>query len=115
MVGDMMSFTGNGLKDWFWQRITAVFLGIYALSAVYFFAMHPNLDYPTWFELFHKSCVKVFSIAALLAFVVHAWIGVWTVSSDYLKCAYILLTAQLLLVSFLFALLLIGIAGLWSI
>ena len=49
-----------------------------------FVLLHPGLDYPQWRAYFGNAAMQVFSMMALLSLVVHAWIGMWAVSTDYL-------------------------------
>ena len=103
MVTDVTSLTGNGLKDWLIQRVTAVYFAVYSLFLLGFLLMHPQLSYTDWQALFHCEYFQVASVIALLTLSLHAWIGVWTVTTDYIKCAVIRLSVQLLV-----ALLLLG-------
>ena len=84
MVTAVTSMGRNGLADWVMQRVTAVVLLAYTLfiTGVIFFG--PSLDYAEWKALFALTWVRVFSLAALLSIAIHAWIGLWSVSTDYL-------------------------------
>ena len=103
MVTDVTSLTGNGLKDWLIQRVTAVYFAVYSMFLLGFLLMHPQLAYGPWQALFHGVFFQVASVIALLTILLHAWIGVWTVTTDYIKCTVIRLLVQLLV-----ALLLLG-------
>ena len=103
MVSDVTSLTGNGLKDWLIQRVTAVFFAAYSLFLLGFLYMHPQLNYSEWQALFHMTSVQIATVIALFTLTLHAWIGVWTVTTDYIKCTAIRLSVQLLV-----ALLLVG-------
>ncbi len=103
MVTNVTSLTGNGLKDWLIQRFTAVFFAVYSLFLLGFLLTHPHLLYSDWSALFHTVLFQVASVIALLTLSLHAWIGIWTVTTDYIKCTAIRLSVQLLV-----ALLLLG-------
>ena len=103
MVTDVTSLTGNGLKDWLIQRVTALYFAVYSLFLLGFLLLHPQLSYATWQDLFHCEYFQVASVIALFTLLLHAWIGVWTVTTDYIKCTVIRLSVQLLV-----ALLLLG-------
>jgi succinate dehydrogenase / fumarate reductase membrane anchor subunit len=60
-----------------------VILLAYVIFLVLVFACHPNLDYSQWKALCSRTSVEVFSTMALLAAVSHAWIGMWSVLTDY--------------------------------
>lgn len=84
MVTTVTSFGRSGLSDWLLQRITAVVLLAYLLCVGGFVLLHPGLDYAQWKAYFGNAAMQVFSMMALLSLLAHAWIGMWTVSTDYL-------------------------------
>ncbi|MCP5180360.1 MAG: succinate dehydrogenase, hydrophobic membrane anchor protein [Pseudomonadales bacterium] len=84
MVTNATSFSRSGLSDFIIQRLTAVVLGAYALCVLAFFVGHPGLDYAALTGFFGNFSMKIFSTAAVLSTVAHAWIGLWTVGTDYL-------------------------------
>jgi succinate dehydrogenase / fumarate reductase membrane anchor subunit len=96
MVSDITSLTGNGLKDWLIQRVTAIFFAIYVLYLFGYFLWHPQLQYSEWQALFHGSVFRIATGIALLALTLHAWIGIWTVTTDYMKCTAVRLSVQML-------------------
>ena len=84
MVTAVTSFGRSGLYDWLLQRFTAVVLLSYVLCVLGFILVTPQLDHTTWRAYFAGTPMKVFSMMALLSLVAHAWIGLWSVSTDYL-------------------------------
>jgi succinate dehydrogenase / fumarate reductase membrane anchor subunit len=42
------------------------------------------MDYAHWKAVFDSNLMRMFSLITLLALCAHAWIGMWTVSTDYL-------------------------------
>lgn len=82
MVTAVTNYGRSGLHDWVMQRITAVILLAYTvfIFAVVFLC---DLDYSGWKSLFDQTWVKVFSLGAILSIALHAWIGLWSVSTDY--------------------------------
>lgn len=101
MVTNVTSLTGNGLKDWLIQRVTAVFLIIYAIFMVSFLLYHPHLTYVEWSALFHNLLFKLATVTALIAISLHSWVGIWTVTTDYMKCTALRLTVQMLVLAWL--------------
>lgn len=114
MVTNVTSLTGNGLKDWLIQRATSVFIAAYSLFLFAFIIGHPHLAYPQWQALFANNWFKVASIVALLSLALHTWVGVWTVTTDYLKCTAIRLAVQLAVVVWLSAQVIWGIMIMWG-
>ncbi len=84
MVTTVTSFGRSGLYDWLLQRFTAVVLLAYFSCVLGFILVTPVLDYAAWRAYFAGTPMKVFSMMALLSVVAHAWIGLWSVSTDYL-------------------------------
>lgn len=88
MVTNSTSLTHNGIKDWLIQRVSAVILAAYIVLLLCLMVAHPNIDYATWSALFQPLWMKCFTLLAMLSLIAHAWVGVWTVLTDYLHCAY---------------------------
>ena len=84
MVKAVTSFGRSGLSDWFLQRISAVILLVFTLCVGSFLVLNPDLDYARWKVFFDNTAMRIFSLLALLSIIVHSWIGLWSVSTDYL-------------------------------
>ena len=67
------------------QRISAVVLASYSVFMVIYLLVNPQLDFAQWDALFGMTSVRIFSLMALLSLGAHCWIGLWSVSTDYLK------------------------------
>ena len=85
MVSQVTGLSRNGVSDWVIQRVTAVVLAAYTLCILGFVLVTPNLDHATWSAFFSRTSMQVFTLLALLSTCAHAWIGMWTVGSDYLQ------------------------------
>jgi len=83
MVTNVTSWGRNGLYDWLVQRASAVVLGVYFLCVFSFFVATPNISYELWHAYMTSTYMKVFTMIALLSFMGHAWVGLWTVATDY--------------------------------
>jgi succinate dehydrogenase / fumarate reductase, membrane anchor subunit len=114
MVTNVTSLTGNGLKDWLIQRISALFLMGYIIFLFGFVLLHPGLDYSRWHELFHSRLVQATSVLALVSMLLHAWVGIWTVTTDYIKCTVIRLSVQMLVALCLLAEVIWGCMIVWG-
>ena len=84
MVTNVTNFSRSGLYDWMAQRVSAVVLAAYFLFLLGYVALHPGLTYEDWRGLFSQSWMRIFSLLALLGLAVHAWVGMWTITTDYL-------------------------------
>mgnify|MGYP001569567444 FL=1 len=100
MVTNVTSFGRSGLYDWLIQRITAVVLAVYFVTLLGYLLLTPDLDYQQWQKLFSATWMRIASLMALMALCAHAWIGMWTISTDYLTSD--MLGGKATLVRFLF-------------
>ncbi|MDT8428846.1 MAG: succinate dehydrogenase, hydrophobic membrane anchor protein [Pseudomonadales bacterium] len=89
MVTNVTSFGRSGLYDWLIQRISAVILAVYFLGLLAYILANPELSHAQWKELFTAPWMRIVSLLALLSLCAHAWIGMWTISTDYLTKAMI--------------------------
>ena len=84
MVASITNSSRSGLYDWIIQRVSAVILLAYSLCILGSFVLHPDMDYARWHALFESNPMRIFSLISLLALCGHAWIGMWTVATDYI-------------------------------
>lgn len=114
MVTNVTSLTGNGLKDWLIQRVTAVYFAAYVVFLCAFLLCHPALTFVQWHDLFANRIVQVGTILALSALSLHAWIGIWTVTTDYMKCTVLRLSVQLFVILWLLSQFIWGLIIIWG-
>lgn len=114
MVTNVTSLTGNGLKDWLIQRVTAVYLAIYAIFLLGYLLINPALYYAQWHDLFHLIWFQIATVLALTTILLHAWIGLWTVTTDYIKCTAIRLSVQMVIIAWLLGQFIWGLMILWG-
>ena len=84
MVTNVTNLGRSGLYDWLIQRFSAVILAAYTLCILGSFVVHPDMDYEQWRAIFDSNVMRFFSLITVLALCAHAWIGMWTISTDYL-------------------------------
>lgn len=89
--------TGSGARDWVMQRISAVILAVYSVVLVGFFLFN-QVDYVAWHGFMMSLPMKLFSLLAILSLVAHAWVGMWTVLTDYVKSSGLRLFLQSLII-----------------
>lgn len=114
MVTNVTSLTGNGLKDWLIQRVTAVYFAVYSIFFFAFLMTHPDLSFQQWYALFANIPFQVATAIALLALTLHAWIGIWTVTTDYMKCTVLRLSVQLIVALWLLSQFIWGLMIVWG-
>lgn len=84
MVTSATSLGKNGVSDWMIQRVSAVILGVYFICILSFFVTTPDLTFAQWQGYMGSMYMKIFTFIALVSLAGHAWVGLWTVSTDYL-------------------------------
>ena len=84
MVTNVTNLSRSGLYDWMAQRVSAVVLAAYFIFLIGYIVAHPGLEYAQWHELFAHNGMRIFSLLALVALGAHAWVGMWTIATDYL-------------------------------
>jgi succinate dehydrogenase / fumarate reductase, membrane anchor subunit len=114
MVSSVTSLTGNGLKDWLIQRLTAVYLAIYSVLLVSVWIGCSPWSYAKWTTLFHTPWFQVATVLALFTILLHAWIGIWTVTTDYIKPTVLRLIVQSSVMFVLLAQLIGGFMMIWG-
>lgn len=111
--------SGYGTMDFIAQRVTAVILAVYSvlfLLAVIF----TKIDYDSWVNLFTFTWFggfptgKISASLAFLALAYHAWVGVRDIWMDYITCATLRLSLQVLTVMWLVSSVVYFASVLWS-
>ncbi|MEO6698735.1 MAG: succinate dehydrogenase, hydrophobic membrane anchor protein [Paraperlucidibaca sp.] len=115
------SFSRSGLSDWLAQRVSAVILAVYTVWLFGWIIAHPGVDYATWHSFMTTTPMRIFTLLALLSFVGHAWIGMWTVTTDYMtsmqmgpKANVLRLLVQMAMAIALFVVIVWGIQIIWG-
>lgn len=85
MVKSVLSVAHEGLRDWVIQRLSAVIMAVYSVGLFTFILTTPELSFAEWHGLFAETWVKVATLLFVLALAMHAWIGMWTIFTDYVK------------------------------
>lgn len=85
MVNSVTSLGRSGVYDWLMQRVSAVVLALYTLFLVGYMVAAGDMDYARWAALFEQTWMRVFSLLALISLGIHAWVGLWTITTDYIK------------------------------
>lgn len=115
MVNNAASFGRSGVHDFILLRASAIVLALYTIFLAGFFIVTPEVTYEIWKDLFSGTCFKVFSMLAILAVLIHAWIGIWQVLSDYVKPACVRGVLQFIFAVTLLAYFLGGMITVWGV
>jgi succinate dehydrogenase / fumarate reductase membrane anchor subunit len=114
MVTAVTSFGRSGLSDWLVQRVSAVILGVYSLFMVAYLLLNPDLEFTQWQALFNNTSMRIFSLMALLSLGAHCWIGLWSISTDYLKHFALRFVFQMVVGLLMFIYTIWGVQLLWG-
>ena len=122
MVTSVTSFGRSGLYDWLIQRVSGVVMAAYTVFIITYLLLNPDLTFEQWKSLYSLLWMRVFTLATLLSFIAHAWIGLWAVLTDYLtvrllgnKATFLRIFAQLVLGVAAVTYLVWGIQVIWGI
>ena len=114
MVEQNSTPSTRGLVDWQIQRLSAVVILLYALYMTVFICWHHPLHYTVWQQLFQAPLMKMATLLAVFCVVAHAWIGLWTVFTDYIHHLMLRHVIQAIVMLVLFGMLLGAVFILWG-
>ncbi|MFT5483140.1 MAG: succinate dehydrogenase / fumarate reductase membrane anchor subunit [Halieaceae bacterium] len=84
MVTSVTSMGRSGLYDWLLQRVSAVILLAWFICIGATILTTPDLGYAEWKAVFAGKAMRIFTLLALMSLFAHAWVGLWSVVTDYL-------------------------------
>ncbi len=112
--------TGSGVRDWIVQRISAVILAVYSVVILGYFAF-ADVNYESWHCFMSSLPMKLFSLVSILALAGHAWVGIWTIFTDYITvsklgkfASSLRLVLQALMIISIFTFLFWGVMIFWN-
>jgi len=114
MVKVAGTFGRSGVHDYILIRASALIMLAYTLYLIGFISFN-DINYVSWSSFFSLTLTKVFTLFALIAMLIHAWIGLWQVLTDYVKCTALRGALQFLLTSVAFIYVLSGFVILWGV
>jgi succinate dehydrogenase / fumarate reductase, membrane anchor subunit len=114
MVTKLFRPGSNGVSDWIIQRLTGVVLALYFIFLLGIFFFSGKISFEMWRQLFAHPFVQIFSLFALISLLLHAWVGIWTILTDYVSCSCLRFTLHVTLIGILFFYLIWGIKILWG-
>ena len=115
MVNNAATFGRSGVHDFLLLRGSAIVLAAYTLFIACFFITTSEVTYAVWQGFFSNLGTKIFTLLAIIAVLIHAWIGIWQVLSDYVKPAFLRGVLQLVFSVTLLAYFATGVLTLWGV
>ncbi|PPI88055.1 succinate dehydrogenase, hydrophobic membrane anchor protein [Candidatus Pantoea edessiphila] len=98
MVNDTSAFSRSGIRDWLILRIGAIIIVLYVIYVCSFLISLDKLNYYNWHEFFENITTKIFTILTLFSVLIHGWIGIWQVLTDYIKLVVLRLILQSIII-----------------
>ncbi len=114
MVTNVSSASNKGVREWIVQRVSSIVIAAYFLFLLFYIVTTPGLDFYDWQAIFQLTWMRIFSTIFLLMLSLHAWLGVWTVITDYLKNPTIRFWSQIIVIFALLSCFIWGIQILWG-
>lgn len=74
----------DGFKHWLVQRVSAVVVGSYVIWLAAYCMISSPVTYSSWHALFSCLPVQIFTLLTVMSLAAHAWIGMWTIATDYM-------------------------------
>ncbi|WWO99759.1 MAG: succinate dehydrogenase, hydrophobic membrane anchor protein [Candidatus Dasytiphilus stammeri] len=105
----------NGIYDWLLLRISAIIIAFYIIYIGFFFITTDTMDYIHWHNFFASKFTKIFTMIALFSNLIHSWIGIWQVLTDYIKSLILRLILQMMHFLLLCVYIIYGIMVIWSV
>lgn len=106
--------TGSGSRDWIMQRISAVVLAVYSVVLVGFFLLNGDVGYDQWQSFIMSMPMRLLSLLAIVALAAHAWVGMWTVFTDYIKSTGLRIVLQAAMIIAILVYLFWGVMIFWG-
>ncbi|MGB3726203.1 MAG: succinate dehydrogenase, hydrophobic membrane anchor protein [Glaciecola sp.] len=108
MISNHASIKRNGIQDYVTLRASAAVITVFAAYMLYFFISTPTITFEVWQGLFASIYMKAFTMAALVAIMMHVRIGLWQVLTDYVKAHKLRTALQFVLNLIAFAYVAVG-------
>lgn len=80
-----MSFRAQGMRAWLLQRLTAIYIAIYALSLTFWILQQNTMTHEIWLTLFSHPLTLIATMLFYLSIFIHAWVGMRDILLDYVK------------------------------
>ena len=74
----------NGFHHWLMQRATAIYMLLFSIGLLLFFASSRSLTYQSWSSAFQSPWVLMVFGLFFISLLYHAWIGLKDIVIDYI-------------------------------
>ncbi|GAA0487206.1 MULTISPECIES: succinate dehydrogenase membrane anchor subunit [Tatumella] len=115
MVTNVSALGRNGIHDWLLLRGAAIVIALYVLYILGFFVFTGHVTFDVWRGFFAATFTRVFTLLALFSLLIHGWIGMWQVLTDYVKNVALRLVVQGLVILALLTYAIYGTIIVWGV
>jgi succinate dehydrogenase / fumarate reductase, membrane anchor subunit len=78
-----------GLRDWWLQRITTLFILIFGCIFTGYWWSHSGSGFSEWRMFMLQPWMRILTLLMVISIAIHSSIGWWIVLTDYVKCRWI--------------------------
>ncbi|MEE8197672.1 MAG: succinate dehydrogenase, hydrophobic membrane anchor protein [Acidiferrobacterales bacterium] len=96
MIPRATGSVGSGLGEWLLQRVTALYIGAFALYLLFRLIAAPVSDYVAWKSWFAAGGIRISFALFVASLLIHSWIGMRSVFMDYVKPGWLRFAVSLL-------------------
>lgn len=115
MLRSVTSLGVNGVQNYLLIRSTMVIMVLYSCYLIGFWLVVGEVTYSVWRLFFSSTLTKVFTMLALVSMLIHGWIGMWQVLTDYVVSPWLRAWLQFAIVVLLVGYLFGGLFILWGV
>jgi succinate dehydrogenase / fumarate reductase membrane anchor subunit len=73
----------SGVRNWLLQRLTAVILLMSLAYLGYIFVCTEISNFTQWVAITDSTVFVVLFLLSMASLLIHAWVGLWTIITDY--------------------------------
>ena len=88
MVIPFLRFSRRGLLDFVVQRVSAFIMAAYVCVLLWFFSAN-EMSHQVLANFFLSTPMQIFSALTIFSILGHAWVGLWTIGTDYIQRAHL--------------------------
>ena len=108
------ALTASGLRDWCVQRFSALYGVGYTVYLLWIYQSLKPMTHSKLLALFSTLSFKILGSLFVGLMLMHAWIGLWTVLTDYVRPLFLQGLLMLLVILYILVLLVMGLSLFWG-
>ena len=95
----------RGIRNYLGIKTTGVIILVYFVAISAYIFGKEKITFAQWSQLFDNLLVQLATLVTLISIMIHGFIGIWQITTDYIKCSAVRMTAQtaisILLISYI--------------